>query len=120
MAIHSREFHGQRSLAGYSPRGCKEMDTIELTRMHTHVNFTDKDTETCRGSSCIHGHLESGFNTSSDQPQSRPWSFRNTGEGMLPIPVANQKLPSLTACLQHRGAFCWKASGDSGVALRDL
>ena len=31
-----------------------------------------------------------------------------------------QGRPSLTACLQHRGAFCWKASGDSGVALRDL
>ena len=23
------EFHGQRSLAGYSPEGCKELDTIE-------------------------------------------------------------------------------------------
>ena len=26
-----RELHGQRSLAGYSPRGCKESDTTELT-----------------------------------------------------------------------------------------
>ena len=23
--------HGQRSLAGYSPRGCKELDTTEVT-----------------------------------------------------------------------------------------
>ena len=23
------EFHGQRSLAGYSPQGCKELDTTE-------------------------------------------------------------------------------------------
>ena len=31
------EFHGQRSLAGYSPWGCKESDTAErLTHIHTH------------------------------------------------------------------------------------
>ena len=33
MATHSSilpgESHGQRSLAGYSPRGCKESDTTE-------------------------------------------------------------------------------------------
>ena len=33
MAIHSiflpGESHGQRSLAGYSPQGCKELDTTE-------------------------------------------------------------------------------------------
>ena len=33
MATHSvhlpGEFHGQRSLAGYSPWGCKELDTTE-------------------------------------------------------------------------------------------
>ena len=32
------EFHGQRSLAGYSPWGCKESDTIErLTLSHYQV-----------------------------------------------------------------------------------
>ena len=25
------EFHGQRSLVGYSPRGCKELDTTKVT-----------------------------------------------------------------------------------------
>jgi len=25
------ESHGQRSLAGYSPKGCKELDTTEVT-----------------------------------------------------------------------------------------
>ena len=30
------EFHGQRSLVGYSPRGCKEAYTTERQRMHTH------------------------------------------------------------------------------------
>ena len=28
------ESHGQRSLVGYSPRGCKELDMIEITSMH--------------------------------------------------------------------------------------
>ena len=37
------EFHGQRSLVGYSPRGCKESDTTErLTPIHT-VHFIGKD-----------------------------------------------------------------------------
>ena len=31
------EFHGQRSLAGYSPRGCKELDTTEPLTSHMHV-----------------------------------------------------------------------------------
>ena len=39
MATHSSiwpgEFHGQRSLAGYSPQDCKELDTSELLSIHT-------------------------------------------------------------------------------------
>ena len=35
MATHSsivaRKFHGQRSLVGYSPWSCKELDTTEVT-----------------------------------------------------------------------------------------
>ena len=30
------ESHGQRSLVGYSPRGCKELDTTELAHVCTH------------------------------------------------------------------------------------
>ena len=36
------ESHGQRSLAGYSPRGCQESDMIEATEhthTHTHTEF---------------------------------------------------------------------------------
>ena len=29
-----REFHGQRSLAGYSSGDCKESDTTEVTKTH--------------------------------------------------------------------------------------
>ena len=32
----SGESHGQRSLAGYSPQGCKESDTTERLHTHTH------------------------------------------------------------------------------------
>ena len=35
------ESHGQRSLAGYSPQGHKELDTIEATAgMHAHMKQT--------------------------------------------------------------------------------
>ena len=30
------ESHGQRSLVGYNPKGCKELDTTEATS-HTHT-----------------------------------------------------------------------------------
>ena len=39
------EFHGQRSLAGYSPWGHKESDTAEQLSTSTHAYFTAKKTE---------------------------------------------------------------------------
>ena len=40
MANHSiflpGKSHGQRRLAGYSPWGCKELDTTERLSTHTH------------------------------------------------------------------------------------
>ena len=33
------QFHGQRTLAGYSPRDCKESDTTECTHTHTHTVY---------------------------------------------------------------------------------
>ena len=43
-----REFHGQRTLAGYSPWGCKESDTTEQLTQHNNTlglfsKQTDKD-----------------------------------------------------------------------------
>ena len=38
------EFHGQRSLADYSPWGCKEPDMMEIlthTQTHTHMHHLD-------------------------------------------------------------------------------
>ena len=34
------ESHGQRSLRGYSPRGCKEIDMTEYTRMQVYDMFS--------------------------------------------------------------------------------
>ena len=31
------KFYGQRSLAGYSPWGCKKSDTAEHTYIHTYI-----------------------------------------------------------------------------------
>jgi len=43
MAIHASilagEFQGQRSLAGYSPRGCKESDTTEQLTLSLSLNI---------------------------------------------------------------------------------
>ena len=39
------KLHGQRSLMGYSPRGCKESDTAECTHIHSGTN-TDLVIET--------------------------------------------------------------------------
>ena len=44
MATHLLQYsclenpHGQRSLAGYSPWGCKESDTTEQLSTHTHTH----------------------------------------------------------------------------------
>ena len=42
MATHSRflpgKSHGQRSLVGCNPWGCKELDTTECTHTHTHTH----------------------------------------------------------------------------------
>ena len=32
------QFHGQRTLAGYSPRDCKESDTTDCACTHTHTH----------------------------------------------------------------------------------
>ena len=37
------EFHGQRSLAGYSPQGHKELDMTERLRTHTSLLWSSID-----------------------------------------------------------------------------
>ena len=39
-SILAWESHGQRSLAGYSPRGCKEPDVTERQSTHAHQRGT--------------------------------------------------------------------------------
>ena len=40
------EFHGQRSLVGYSPRGRKESDTTERLHFHFHFHALEKEMAT--------------------------------------------------------------------------
>ena len=55
--------HGQRSLVGYSPRGCKELDTTEHkhthARTHTHTH-THTHTQTHTHSLWRMGNLSGG------------------------------------------------------------
>ena len=37
-----REYHGQKSLPGYHPQGCKELDMTE-TAWHTHMHVTTNE-----------------------------------------------------------------------------
>jgi len=56
MATHSSimsgEYHGQRSLVGYSPWGHKESDTTEVTENHLVLNYF-----------CVHKDLKVGGKT---------------------------------------------------------
>ena len=47
------EFHGQRSLAGYSPRGRKELDTTEVTE-HAYAFLMSISPLDCKGQCCAH------------------------------------------------------------------
>ena len=50
MGTHSSipgESHGKRSLAGYSPWGCKESDTAEVTE-HSRDNVINKELHNVR------------------------------------------------------------------------
>ena len=51
--------HGQRSLMGYSPQGCKELDMTEMTE-HTHT-YTKKDLNDPDNHNGVISHLEPGI-----------------------------------------------------------
>ena len=46
------ESHGQRSLAGYSLWGCKELDRMECTHTHTHTHSHNGFAKLCSFLSC--------------------------------------------------------------------
>ena len=54
MATHSvflpGKPHGQRSLAGYNPRGHKELDTTEQARRHLEASVAARETRHVRSS----------------------------------------------------------------------
>jgi len=43
------KFHGQRSLVGYSPWGCNELDMTEPLSTHMHLQAKDCNHEVRRG-----------------------------------------------------------------------
>ena len=51
------ESHGQRSLAGYSPWGCKESDTTDRARAHTHTHTHKLSVNKCVSFWCFILHL---------------------------------------------------------------
>ena len=57
MAAHSSilpwKIHGQRSLAGYSPRGGKEPDTSEQLNMHTQAKTPREENGSPLQCSCL-------------------------------------------------------------------
>ena len=118
------EFHGQRSLAGYSPWGRKESDTTEqLTHMHTHSQLT---VVTVLGGQqrdlAVHIHV-------SVLPQREAWGLRgkeftcSAGEmGLIPelgrSPGKGNKNPLQYSGLRNpmdRGAWCAKVHGVAKV-----
>ena len=71
----SGEFHGQRSLVGYSPWGCKESDTTEVTE---HVSTHKQELQPPNNKT-----LESPLGLQGDQP----WDFfaRNDAKAETPV-----------------------------------
>ena len=68
MVTHSvflpENFHGQRSLAGYSPRGLKESDMTEHTYVHSHKHTctqTSDEHAIMNEKHFLTGTLHSGF-----------------------------------------------------------
>ena len=61
MDIHSRTLawisHGQRSVGGYSPWGCKESDTTELLSTHACIHPTRHFPQSC-GTQSLFGASE--------------------------------------------------------------
>ena len=46
MTTHSSNFHGQRSLEGYNPWGCRELETMS-THTHTNTAAAAKSVQSC-------------------------------------------------------------------------
>ena len=98
--------HGQRSLVGYSPWRCKELDTTE--RLHFHLNFYTKTTYVfCRKRewlSCVWLFVTPWIHS--------PWNFpgQTTGVGSLSLGEGNGT-PLQYCCLENpMDGGAWKAA----------
>ena len=68
------KFHGQRSLAGYSPQGHKEWDTTEMLSTHSPLTICDSFRWTVEGLSHIYTCFHSPLNPSPTQTATWPWA----------------------------------------------
>ena len=68
------ESHGQRSLVGYSPRGCKESDTTE--RLHFHFSLS------CKNRASLVAQIVKNLLALQETPSLIPGSGRYPGEGI--------------------------------------
>ena len=69
-SILAWEIHGQRSLVGYSPWGCKESDMTECTSTHTHTHIRHETTGFQQDGSLLFIHVTQSIEISGPVP---PW-----------------------------------------------
>ena len=86
------EFHGQRSLAGYSPWGCKELDMTECTcaRTHTHTHTHTQHQITSPGFSKGQGQDWLTCDASARPPSPSHCTFSSPCSALLGAPACPQ------------------------------
>ena len=89
----SRESHGQRSLAGYSPWGCKESDMTECVHGHTHTH-THTQTQMSALGSVFGMKVRKDWSITLHPLQSCPWP---------PYPTVASRRPHRGCLLLHEG-----------------
>ena len=93
----SREPHGQRSLAGYSPQDCKESDMTEATQ-HTHMHFSNYFKKKLKRRECFPNSFYEAIitlitksnNENTQKENYRPMSLMNIHAKILNKTLANQ------------------------------
>ena len=91
------ESHGQKSLEGYSPWGCKELDMTEVTeRTHTHTGFLGSKTLRFKT------RLDCGQTVTTDHPKYRPgFNFFSTlGKDYFPTQISSRDGQASISCPQ--------------------
>ena len=98
------KFHGQKSLAGYSPWGCQELDTAAWLNAHTHKPTHARSEEGATGwqvtrswivLTATHARLERS--SSGHAARLTPW-----GQLERALEPEARLFPALLGCIAHR------------------